>query len=61
MNPKNRLEAILLAVPHDGHLTQDIVAIFAAVQWIAEHDCPDEFGTYWHKKCQKLVAEDAAR
>ena len=58
MKPRNKLEAVLFAVPHGGHSMQDIVAIVAAVQWIAEHECPEGFGTYWHEKCQKLVKED---
>ena len=59
MEPKSRLEAILSAVPHGGHTTQDIAAIAAAVQWIAERDCPDGFGTYWHRLCVSLTQDTA--
>ena len=55
MEPENKLEAILLATSATAGVREDIVAIVAAVQWIAEHDCPDGFGTYWHERCQKLV------
>ena len=57
MEPKNRLEAMLFAMPHGKQSIQDIVAIVAAVHWIAEHDCPEGFGTYWQKKCQALVKD----
>ena len=55
MEPKNKLEAILSATAATAGVPYDIIAIVAAVQWIADHDCPDGFGTYWHKRCQELV------
>lgn len=55
MTPNNKLEAILMART-EGTIT-DTIAIIAAVRWIAEHECPEGFGTYWHEKCKKLVEE----
>lgn len=59
MKTENQLSEMLSKIANLSNI-EEIVAIVAAVQWIAEHDCPDGFGTYWHEKCQKLVKNDAA-
>lgn len=58
MQPNNKLEVILFAVPHMSDAgMREMIAIVSAVRWIAEHNCPEGFGTYWHKLCQELVQE----